>query len=496
MNDIVQLVGLDFGTTTSSAVIAEARLCRNAVTGRGDLTDVRECFRSEMVFTPLVDERIDEAAVAQQLDRWLGAGGVRPGDIFGGGALLTGLTAQRDNAAALVRLIRQRLGDALVATADDPCLESWLAFMGSCAELSRANPDLRVLNLDIGGGTTNLALGQAGEVLRTGCLFVGARHVQVEPGAYRLLRLSRYATALFAHLGINKSIGEEMTEAEVNAILSYYLDLLQGAISGQRDRFDEPTARLHEQIPFRPLAGTQPTALTISGGVGKLVYAHLDGKAWPTTTAFGDLGIDLARRLVHSRWGDDLRRIRPASAGRATVYGLLRHSTEVSGSTLYLPDPHMLPLADLPILGTISAATSDDDLRERIALAARSERGACLRVVLRGIRFQSCGEPSEAGDPTRLESYATENVRVLGERIAVALQSASFPANRALVFLVRENVGKVLGQYATRWGALKVKLMVIDEIPTRNAQFARIGAPRQQVVPVSFFGLNEPGEKS
>ena len=39
-------------------------------------------------------------------------------------------------------------------------------------------------------------------------------------------------------------------------------------------------------------------------------------------------------------------------------------------------------------------------------------------------------------------------------------------------------------------------LVVIDEIPARNAQFARIGAPRQQVVPVSFFGLNEAGEKS
>jgi ethanolamine utilization protein EutA len=372
MSDMVQLVGLDFGTTTSSAVIAEARLCRNAVTGRSNLTNIRERFRSEMVFTPLVHERIDEAVIAQQLDCWLEAGGVRTDDIFGGGALLTGLTALRDNAAALVRLIRQRLGDALVATADDPCLESWLAFMGSCAELSLASPELRVLNLDIGGGTTNLALGQAGEVLRTGCLFVGARHVQVKPGTYRLVRLSQHAVALLAHLGINKKIGDELAEAEVASILTYYLDLLAAAISGQRDRFDEPTARLHQQIPFRPLVGTAPTALTISGGVGELVYAHhLDGKPWPATTAFGDLGIDLARRLVHSRWADDLRRNRPRSAGRATVYGLLRHSTDVSGSTLYLPDANLLPLADLPILGTIAPELSDDDLRELVLLAAR-----------------------------------------------------------------------------------------------------------------------------
>src|SRR5439155_14447741 len=132
-----------------------------------------EIFRSELVFTPLgPDDRLDLTDVERLLEIWLAAGQVHSGELFGGGALLTGLTAQKKNAASLVRLIRQRLGDALVATADDPCLESWLAFMGSSAGLSRSHPELSVLNLDVGGGTTNLALGKAGEVLRTGCFFV------------------------------------------------------------------------------------------------------------------------------------------------------------------------------------------------------------------------------------------------------------------------------------------------------------------------------------
>ena len=38
----IQLVGLDFGTTTSSAVVASADLVRNAVTGKQDLGNVRE----------------------------------------------------------------------------------------------------------------------------------------------------------------------------------------------------------------------------------------------------------------------------------------------------------------------------------------------------------------------------------------------------------------------------------------------------------------------
>src|SRR6266404_810833 len=147
MSDAVTLVGLDFGTTTSSAVVASASLLRNAVTGRTEVSQLRERFRSEMVFTPLDGERIDLRRVEAQLNTWLAAGDVRPGNVFGGGALLTGLTAQQDNSAALVGLIRRRLGDALVATADDPCLESWLAFLGSCGGLSRSHPDRLFLNL-------------------------------------------------------------------------------------------------------------------------------------------------------------------------------------------------------------------------------------------------------------------------------------------------------------------------------------------------------------
>src|SRR5205807_8088709 len=139
----------------------------------------------------------------------------------------TGLAARAATAAAAVGLVRRRLGDALVATADDPCLESWLAFLGSCAGLSRAQPDTPVLNLDIGGGTTNLALGRAGEVLRTGCLFVGARHIQVVPGGYRIVKLSRYARALLDHLGVRKGPGDRLNEAEVEAVLDFYLGLLQ-----------------------------------------------------------------------------------------------------------------------------------------------------------------------------------------------------------------------------------------------------------------------------
>lgn len=468
----VNLVGFDIGTTTTSAVVASAQLAHNSVTGRTEITSVNVRYRSEMIFTPRRDDGIDVDALGSYLDDCLAAGRVGPEEIFGGGALLTGLAAQGAAAQAVVRLVKSRLRDALVATADDPCLESWLAFMGSSAALSRAHPNSPLVNLDIGGGTTNLALGVAGQVLRTGCLFVGARHVQVEPGSYRVEKLSRYARALFEHLGIPRRIGHALTAGEVDAVLDFYMNLLEAELEGAAQPTDDPLIQQHRQVAFQLPGDVSDPIVTVSGGVGELVYAHLRGQPWPAVTHYGDLGIDLARRLVAApKWAGHFRKFVPASAGRATVYGLLRYNTEVSGSTLFLPRAESLPLADVPVLGTIAPESPAAHVDYLLGFARRSPRGGAFRIELRG----------RDGDL----------IRDLGRRMAGCLAAQAFPAEHPLVLLVSENLGKVLGNYVTDWGAAALNLVVIDEIDVPNAEYVQIGRLRNQVVPVAFYGLRE-----
>jgi ethanolamine utilization protein EutA len=474
---MVQLVGLDFGTTTSSAVVADADLAHNAVTGKRDLGRVRERFRSELMFTPWRDGRLDVAAIERAIDEWLRAGAVRREDLFGGGALLTGLAAQAENASVLVEAVRRRLGDAFIATADDPCLESWLAFHGSCVALSRALPQTPILNLDIGGGTTNAALGLTGDVLATGCLLVGARHVQVRPGTYAIERLSRYAGAIFEHLKITKTVGHSLTVDEVNAFLDLQMAWLEAMVSGRREPFDTGVGKLHEQAPLRLPAGLPPLMVTISGGVGELLYAKVRGEPWPGTTAFGDLGVDLARRLLQSSpWADDFHKHAPASCGRATVYGLLRHSTQVSGSTVFLADTSHLPLRDVPILGRVDVRNTGEHLRNLLEMAQRSPRGGGLAVDL--------------------DDATTETLRGFAARFDQALGALNYARTQPLVLFTTRNLGKVLGHLLTRWGQTPRRLVVVDEIDVRNAQYAHLGELRDQVIPVSVFGLTESGASS
>jgi ethanolamine utilization protein EutA (predicted chaperonin) len=123
----------------------------------------------------------------------------------------------------------------------------------------------------------------------------------------------------------------------------------------------------------------------------------------------------------------------------------------------------------MPILGAIGSATSDEDLAALFDLAARAGRGACLRV--------------------QLEIEDTVTIKALGQRLAQFLARLTIPPGRPLVLLATGNIGKTLGQYATRWGKLDATLVVIDEVTNRPAHFATIGRPHNGLIPVSFHGM-------
>ncbi|WP_409283471.1 ethanolamine ammonia-lyase reactivating factor EutA [Pseudomonas protegens] len=469
----VLLLGLDFGSTTSSALIAQASLSSHCVTGRMALNEPRVLFRGEPVFTPFKDRIIDEAAIQGLIQCWLEQAGVRPEQLFSAGVIITGLAARRHNAQALTRRVEQLIGNVLISRADDGGLESWLAFMGSCSTLSRFYPQQPLLNLDIGGGTTNAAWGLDGNVLASGCHFIGARHLQFEPGSYRLSGVSEFGQALLDHLAVHKSSGQVLDRAELDAVIDWYVDALVAIAEGDRSFFASPLGQLTEQLPLILPEHKAAPALTFSGGVGELLYRHLQGEPMPGTTHYGDLGIDLALAIArHPRLVRDAGRLLPENRGRATVYGLTLHNTEISGSTLFLPQPEVLPLKDLPIVARLPMDATEQQLDDALALALSSRDGACLQLL-------------DNGQAPRLE-----DIRQLGARLARALEQARPAPQWPLVLLLESNVGKVLGNYATDWGRSSCNLIVIDEVRERSAHFINLGTPHRHIVPVAFYGVH------
>ena len=469
----VLLLGLDFGSTTSSALVAQASISSHCVTGRMALQDPRVLYRGEPVFTPFNHGSIDLAAIRNLIATWLGEAGVTAGDLFSGGVIITGLAAQQHNARALAELVSELVGDTLVTRADDGGLESWLAFMGSCSALSRFYDEQPLLNLDIGGGTTNAALGLAGNVLACGCHFIGARHLQFEPGSYRLSGVSNFGAQLLRTLGIDERLGNELDRRQVDTVLNWYIQALLAIVEGDTAFFTSELGQQIEQIPLNLSVLPDACAVTFSGGVGELLYRHLDGQALPGTTYYGDLGIDLALAIAATpRLVRDTQRLVPENRGRATVYGLTLHNTEISGTTLFLPRPHVLPLKDLPIVARLETSASQAQLVDAITMARSSQGGACLQLL-------------DSGSTPGLQA-----IRQLGGRLAAAIAQVGPDADWPLVILLESNAGHALGNYASNWGRLPVNLLVIDEVRERHAHYVNLGKPRQQIVPVAFYGVH------
>jgi len=449
MNDRVTLVGFDIGTTTSRAAFVDAHIANNAGVQRIEFGRFLDRPGGETILTPFIGDTLDEAFFVSWFERCFSAAQIQPEDIYGGGALLTGLAARAPNASAVADALRARVANAVVATADDPRLESWLAFQGSVGAISRNHPTRTILNLDIGGGTTNAACGRAGNILWTDWSWIGARHVVVRPGTYILEKCSPMGERTLERLSIRKSKGDELTPAEVEAIVQTWVQELETMV---------------HQVSIPHL--TKPPEVAFSGGVGELVYALRTGSSVPGQTYWGDLGLDLARAICASNSLME-RILVPETMGRATLYGLVEHQTQVSGSTIFLPNDTILPLGDVPIVATLGDDMTDEELARAMEFVRASRKGAAIHVRSMG------------GQAVR--------IRNLGKRIGQALHN--HPEDRPLVVVLEENAAKALGGYATDWGQHPKPLVVLDELVPHTARFAHIGRMRHGLVFISFHGL-------
>ena len=286
----VCLLGFDFGSTTSSAVAAESRIVTHRISGNVSIERPKIIYRSSPVFTPFTGEDLDITALDQIIRGWMDEGCLAGKEIFSGGAIVTGLAATQRNAGKLAPLVRKHAGESLIATADDPSLESWLAFMGSCYSLSRVYPGRLVLNFDVGGGTTNTAVGQDGQIASTGCAFIGARHFCFSAGTYRLTQITSFGKRLLDRLAISREPGDVLAPEEKDRLVDWMVRYLEDMATGQCGLQKASEFAFLEQVPLVLPKKNKDLLITFSGGVGELVYRAALGKPMPKVTAFGTWG--------------------------------------------------------------------------------------------------------------------------------------------------------------------------------------------------------------
>jgi ethanolamine utilization protein EutA len=310
--------------------------------------------------------------------------------------------------------------------------------------MSLCHPEKYFLNIDIGGGTSNLALGINGQVVATGSYFIGARHFLWKEN--RWIAASPFAAKLPGCESSDTSLEEAFR------ISRCYVDVLEKIV---RNTPSSLTSFLTE-APYLNSYPVDPV-IVFSGGVGSLVYE----KKFPDFLAFGDLGPSLARCIRKSAFfSRSLGDFVPAQTTRATAVGLGAHNTRISGSSIYICNDHELPLTHVPIMARVSFDSE----------AAVIEKAISCTVGFPVAAVQITGTP--------------QDYRALREFAGFFASASS-----RLVLLVEENLGKVLGTAITVHARPGVSFFVLDEIECAQAQFVSIGKPLDSSVPLSFFGF-------
>lgn len=327
-------VGIDIGSATSHLVFSKIVLER--LDTRYMVVERTLLHQSDVLLTPYsADETIDADALGQFISEQYVKAGLKAEEIDTGALILTGVAVRRRNARAIGELFAAQGGKFVVVSAGDG-LEATLAAHGSGAvSRSGLSGGQKVLNIDIGGGTSKLAFCEGSALRHVTALDVGARVLATDAEG-RIVRIED-AGRHFAELaGIEVALGTVLDKEAEQAIVGKMVDALLDAVMG-----GTASQSLH-RLPGLP-EGLMPDVVTVSGGVSEFFYDH-------STESYGDLGQSLAKAL-RARLADWPVRIEEPDQGiRATVVGASQYTVQVSGSTIFVRPLSLLPMRNLPVI--------------------------------------------------------------------------------------------------------------------------------------------------
>lgn len=468
MTETVLSVGIDIGTSTTQLVFSALEIENTAGVAsvpRISVVDKRIVYRSDIHFTPLLSSTvIDAEGVRRIVEAEYRAAGMDREKISAGAIIITGETARKENAETLLRSMEGLAGDFVVATAGSD-LESILAGKGSGAAAYSKRERTSVVNFDIGGGTTNVAIFRNGEVTDTTCLDIGGRLVRLDPKTMKVEYIAPGLAPLISSLDLPLTEGKTASVDDLERLsrrMAAFLDELMGL--APRSSLFESMLTAHD---FRSGDRTVKHAF-FSGGVADGIAGVPDGGPF----VYGDIGILLGQAV---KWTETYRTLNVVQAEetiRATVVGAGSHSLEISGSTIGFSDETVFPLKNIPIL----KLTEEDE---------RNSLGHALSEKLHWFKDSSGRQRTVAVSFRGKENPSFDEVQRIAEDLYDGLSEYLTHSDK-VILVVERDMAKALG-YAlrSRLGDGK-KVVSIDGIKVENGDFIDIGKPlaKGRVLPV------------
>lgn len=465
-------IGIDIGSSTSHLMFSRLVLLRRGRDFFSGYTVVEReiIYRSPVILTPFINHHklVDAALLKDFIAQTYQEAKLTPAEIDTGAVITTGEAARKENTAAIIEVLA---GDAgkFVCAAAGPNLEALLAAHGSGAvkhSLSHHNGHHEsILNVDIGGGTTKIALVKGGRILETCAINVGSRLIAWDEEGI-ITRIEDAGARVAASLDLNVQIGQKLNQ-EAAILLSGKLAELLFEILLQK-----PLSELARSLMITP-EFTYHGAIDMvvySGGVGEFIYHE-------AARMFGDLGPWLAKAVQEKQQQWQVALGLPTECIRATVIGASQYTVQVSGNTIFLSDPQLLPLHNLSV---IKLPPFPDPLTSR-EVADSIEKSMRLLDLNEGQRRVAIAVTwDQDPDCARLHEFAAGIKMALPRSLALGLP---------IVLVFDNDVGKIIGHVLSEKGINSI--VAIDNINVGQLSYIDIGQQlaTANAVPVTVKSL-------
>jgi ethanolamine utilization protein EutA len=457
-------VGIDIGSSTSHLVFSKIVLEKNikSPTEKFEIVDREILYSGPIHLTPFSDAKnIDFSLLRDILLEDYRKAEIVVSDIDTGAVIITGETAKKSNAEWIVNALAGESGKFVAATAG-PNFEAVLAAYGSGAVARSLTTGKTIMNADVGGGSSNIAVCKEGRVVVTAAINVGGRLVATDDIG-KIDRLEDTGKKIASLNGLNLKIGDTLTEEDRRILAEALADALIEALLG---KVTLPSTQLLMMTP--PLQfNEQIDMITFSGGVAEYIYATEEGQ-------YNDIGNQLAQSLKNKAHLLGMQIEKPDQRIRATVIGAGNFSLQVSGSTTFLSSGLEYPIRNLPVVVpfTPKRKSSAKDVKKAVvdALTRYDLREGEDRMIL---SFNDAVRPSY------------ENLAEFAKGVVAALPN-TIMYNQPIMMCFDTDIGNSVGNIMRRETGITNEILSIDEISLNTGDFIDIGAPiiEDVVVPV------------
>ena len=469
-------VGIDIGSTTTQMVFSRLTLGFVEEKHKIDIVKREVTHLSEINFTPFhEDYTINTRKLGEILKTSYEKAGYIPSDIDTGAIIITGVATLRKNAEKILELFSEEMGRFVVATAG-PNYEAILAAHGSGAmDLSDRGMNT-VMNVDVGGGTTKIAVVRRGEVLGTGSIYVGARHVVLD-NTGKALRVEEPAEIVANANGFKLVEGEKVSLEQQKIMAVSLAEVLFEVIQGRPS--SSLTEKLMQTSPLR--FDGKIDFIMFSGGVSEYIYGY-------ENRGFGDIGILLGEEIRRRICKLPMRLIEPKERIRATVIGESQYTLQVSGTTNVITNLDLLPMRNLPVVAPKfnSSVLSREEMKEEIWAAINMhDLDPALDAFSLAFTRSVINQPSYK----LMKDVSEAIISVLEGKVEVG----------APVILVFEaDIGMGIGRVIQEEVSPGCALLSIDEIRLDDFNYVDIGEPAgdRGFIPVIIKSLVFPNQFS